>query len=193
MKLINPLYLLVQAGAAFGVAFVVALVCSIFGWSFSGMFVLVGFTLAVIVLMSNFSESILSSRLTKKTIEENASAKGFADCHTFKSLYGTILIDVEGGKFAVISIWNPTQFQVGNAAKIENIVSDYVKAPLGGTTGVYFQFMYEKTRIRCYTFATSKNPYTLNSGEVLEAQSKADTFAGLLQQAKAVATGAATA
>lgn len=193
MKLINAKYFLAQAAVVAAVTFVVSLVCALFGWSFSGMFIFVGFTLGIIVLISNFSSNFLANRLMAKTIENNAAGKGFGNCHTFTSNYGIIKIDVEGGKFAIVSIWNPTEFQVGSAAKIENIVSDYVKAPLGGTTGVYFQFMYEKTRIRCYTFASSKNPYTLNSGEVLEGQSKADTFADLLKQAKENATGTATA
>lgn len=193
MKIINAKYFLAQVAVVAAVTFVVSLVCAIFGWSFSGMFILVGFTLGIIVLMMNLWGSPLSKYLANKTIEKNAASQGFANCHTFNSLYGIIKINVEGGKFAVISYWNPTEFQVGNAAKIENIVSDYIKAPLGGTTGVYFQFMYEKTRIRCYTFAANRNPYSLQSAEVLEAQSKADTFADLLKQAKENATGVATA
>lgn len=193
MKIINGMYLLAQAAAVLVIALIVSIVCAIFGWSFSAIFILVFFTLGIIVLISNFSDSFLSNYLMKKTIENNAEEQGFGHCSTFNSLYGIIKIDVEGGKFAIVSIWNPTQFQVGDAAKIENIVSDYVKAPLGGTTGVYFQFMYEKARIRCYTFASSKNPYSLQSAEVLEGQSKADTFAELLKQAKENAASKATA
>ncbi len=196
MKIINAKYFLAQVAVVAAIAFVVAVICMITGFNFDGavvMFVMAGFTLGIIVLMMNLWGSPLSKILANKTIEKNAASQGFANCHTFNSLYGIIKIDVEGGKFAVISYWNPTEFQVGNAAKIENIVSDYIKAPLGGTTGVYFQFMYEKTRIRCYTFAANRNPYSLQSAEVLEAQSKADTFADLLKKAKENATGTATA
>ncbi len=193
MKIINGMYFLAQAVVVAVVALVVSLVCAIFGLSFSVMFIMVAMMLGIIVLISNFSGNFLSNYIMKKTIENNAEEQGFGHCSTFDSLYGIIKIDVEGGKFAIVSIWNPTQFQVGDAAKIDKIVSDYVKAPLGGTTGVYFQFMYEKTRIRCYTFASSKNPYSLQSGEVLEGQSKADTFAELLKQAKENAISKASA
>lgn len=191
MKKMNIKYFLAQAAVVAAVAFVIALVCMIFGASFKGMFTVVFVMLGFMVMLFNFSRNPLANYLMKKTIEENAAAQGFENCHTFDSLYGMIMIDVEGGRFAIVSIWNPTEFQVGSAARIVDIVSDYVKAPLGGTTGVYFQFLYEGTRIRCYTFASSKNPYSLKSGEVLEGQSKADTYAGLLKQAKDNAIAAA--
>lgn len=196
MKKVNLMYFVAQAVAVACVGLIVALVCLFSGFHPNGafiMFIMVVMMLGVLVLIANFYRNPLSNYIMKKTIENNAEEKGFGRCSTFDSLYGIIKIDVEGGKFAIVSNWNPTQFQVGDAAKIDKIVSDYVKAPLGGTTGVYFQFMYEGTRIRCYTFAANRNPYSLQSAEVLEGQSKADTFAELLKQAKENAASKATA
>ena len=73
-----------------------------------------------------------------------------------------------------------------SAKNITDIKSDYMKGPLGGTRYVYFQFVYEGKCTKVPTF-TSRNMYSLKSAEVMEAISKADTYAELLERTKGVA------
>ena len=99
-----------------------------------------------------------------------------AFCHRFD-------IDEETGKIGYVSYLNPKEFQLLSAANITDIKSSYVKGPLGGTSYVYFEFFYNKQKVRIPTF-TSNNTYSLESSEVLEGISKADTFAEILTNAQ---------
>ena len=142
-------------------------------------------------LMYLFIFNIDTNRVTKpmidNTILKHAVDNGFGYCSTFTTHNAKLLINAEAGKIAYVCNLNPTEFQVVSAKEITNIKSDYIKAPLGGTTYVYFQIVINGTRIRIPTFTATHCVYSLQSGEVLEGISKADAYAELLQRAKEAA------
>lgn len=132
----------------------------------------------------NIDTNVITKRIMDKTIVRNAEANGFGCCSTFITHNAVLMINEQTGKIAYVCNLNPTEFQVISARDITDIKSDYNKAPMGGTTYVYFQFVYRGTRIRIPTFTAIHCVYSLQSGEVLEGISKADAYAELLERAK---------
>lgn len=73
--------------------------------------------------------------------------------------------------------------QMVEAKELTDIESSYKKAPLGGTSYVYFAFKYNNKKVVIPTF-TASNVYSLQSPAVLEGISKADAFCDLLKNAQ---------
>lgn len=134
-----------------------------------------------------FMGEIITDRFVSKTMEKNSKEANFQDYSTFYSSGATIRIEEGTGRIAYVSNQNPFQFQVVSAKDITDIKSNYIKGPFGGTRYVYFEFAYLNKKVRIPTF-TSRNMYSLESEEVLEAISKADRFAEMLENAKANAS-----
>lgn len=131
---------------------------------------------------------IVFKQIAKKTMKK-LNATDFSAAGTFYAGTATLKIDVVHGRIAYVSTLNPSALQVISAAQLENISSDYMKGPFGGTNYVYFQFYYNSKKMRIPTF-TSRQVYSMNSEAVMTAISKADTYAGLLRQAKVNAVAA---
>ncbi len=129
-----------------------------------------------------------TGRIAKKTMNSNCEKENFRNYSSFTNngtfTIGTLIrIEEHTGRIAYVSYQNPREFQMIPAKDITNIKSGYVKAPLGGTGYVYFEFYYKNKRLRIPTF-TSNNVYHLQSTEVLEGISKADVFAEILEKAQ---------
>lgn len=126
---------------------------------------------------------IFTNRIVKKTEEKYSQEKGYRNCESFYTHSEIFKVDVERGKIAYIANQNPYEFQEFSAAQLTDVKTGYMPAPLGGTTFVYFEFRCNGKRKKIPTF-TSRQPYLLKSGEVLEAMSKADYFCEVINQAK---------
>ncbi len=187
MKKVNWKLVLSVAVAAIALSFLLGGLCALVFQS-KTVFIAVTIIAAVGSLMFLFIFNIDTNAVTKRimdnTILKHAMDNGFGDCSTFTTNNAKLLIHAEAGKIAYVCNLNPTDFQVISAKDITDIKSDYIKAPLGGTTYVYFQFVYKGTRIRIPTFTAVHCVYSLQSGEVLEGISKADAYAELLERAK---------
>lgn len=186
MKKVNWNYILILIGSVLGLSAIASLILGIIAGNlagFGGFMVMFVFILGIIALISNFQSNFITDRLMKKTLENDEQALSFRDCSTFHTNNAILKIDEAMGRIGYIYYLNPTEFVVVSAKNITDIKSDYIKGPLGGTRFVYFQFVYEGKCIKVATF-TSRNMYSLKSGEVLEAMSKADTYAELLERTK---------
>lgn len=186
MKKVNWNYILILVGSVLGLSAIGSLIIGIVNGKpegFVSIMVVFVFMLGIIVFISHAQSNFITNRLMKKTMEKDVQALKFQDCSTFTTSNAILKIDEENGRIGYIYYLNPTKFVVVSAKDITDIKSDYKKGPLGGTNYVYFQFAYEGKRIRVATF-TSRNVYSLKSGEVLEAISKADTYAELLERTK---------
>ncbi|MBR6538024.1 MAG: hypothetical protein IKT67_12585 [Lachnospiraceae bacterium] len=189
MKKVNWSYILIVIACVLGVSALASLMMGIIGGNFAGfggvMFVFV-FIIGIVALVSHFESNFITNGLMKKTLKKDEQALSFQNSSTFTSNNAILMIDEATGRLGYIYYLNPTKFVTVSAKNITEIKSDYIKGPLGGTRYVYFQFVYEGQRIRVATF-TSRNMYSLQSGEVLEAMSKADAYAALLERTKSAA------
>jgi len=186
MKKVNWNYILFLVGGLFGLSAIASLIICIIGGNFAGFggcMVMFVFLIGIVVLISNFQSNFITNRLMKKTLESDEQALSFQNCSTFTTNNAILKIDEANGRIGYIYYLNPTEFLVVSAKNITDIKADYIKGPLGGTRYVYFQFVYEGKCIKVATF-TSRNMYSLNSKEVLEAMSKADTYVELLERTK---------
>ena len=186
MKKVSFLFILLHLAVVTGIAALISLVISFFVKSFWGIFMIAEMCALIwsFIELVNGGDTILFRRIVKKTIEKNAAQYGFERCATFYSSNAIVKINVETGLIACVFYLNPNKFQVISARDIDNIKSDYIRAPLGGTNYVYFQFCYKRKRLRVPTFTATKCVYSLQSAEVLEAISKADAYAQMLNAAK---------
>lgn len=134
--------------------------------------------------------NVITGPIAKKTMEKNSKKENFENCSTFVTkgpftIGAIVKIDESTGRVAYVSYWNPYEFQMVQAKDLTNIKSSYKKAPMGGTSYVYFEFYYNNKRVRIPTF-TASNVYSLQSEAVLEGISKADAFCDLLTNAQNV-------
>lgn len=132
--------------------------------------------------------NMFTGPIAKKTMEKNAKKENFEKCSTFVTdgsftIGAIVKIDETTGRVAYVSYWNPYEFQMVQAKELTKIKSSYKKAPLGGTSYVYFEFYCKNKRVRIPTF-TASNVYSLKSQVVLEGISKADAFCDLLTNAQ---------
>lgn len=189
MKKVNWSYILILIGGVLGLSAIASLIIGIIGGNLAGfggvMFVFV-FIMGIIVFVFHTESNFITNRLMKNTLEKDVQALTFQNCSTFTSSNAILKIDEATGRIGYIYYLNPTEFVVISAKNIMDIKSDYMKGPLGGTRYVYFQFAYEGKCIKVPTF-TSRNMYSLKSAEVMEAMSKADTYAELLERTKGAA------
>lgn len=155
--------------------------------SVSPVATVIGLTIFVDIMLSLFYwigiSGIITDKLASKTEAKYSRERGFANCETFYSSSEIFKVNVETGKIAYIANQNPFEFQEINASELTDVKTGYFPGPLGGTSYVYFEFKYKNKRKKIATFQ-SNQPYSLKSGEVVEAISKADYFCEIINQAK---------
>ncbi len=178
MKRVNGLFLLMLLG----IWVVLSVIISLFDLVI-GIMVLIGLPIFFIFFGNSFT-----GIFAKKTMKKYTSQEQFSNYSTFTTggtfTIGSILcIEEHTGRIGYVSYMNPFAFQTISAREITNIKSGHVKAPLGGTSLVYFEFYYNRRRVRIPTF-TSSTTYSLQSSRVLEAMSKADAFCEILARAQ---------
>ena len=192
MKKIDAKYLLIWGVVLLALSYVIGLILCIATNGNPNPFAGAANTTLVffffLLIFSFFFGNNIVGKIAKKTLQAGIEKENMQNFSTFVNegsftLGSVICIDEETGKIGYVSYLNPKEFQLLSAANITDIKSSYVKGPLGGTSYVYFEFFYNKQKVRIPTF-TSNNTYSLESSEVLEGISKADTFAEILTNAK---------
>ena len=171
MKKVNWTLVISVVAGAIALAFLLGGICGLVFRSktaFVAVTIIATFGSLMYLFIFNIDTNRVTKRMIDNTILKHAVDNGFGYCSTFTTHNAKLLINAEAGKIAYVCNLNPTEFQVVSAKEITNIKSDYIKAPLGGTTYVYFQFVYKGTRIRIPTFTATHCVYSLQSGEVLE-------------------------
>ena len=193
MKKVDGKFLLIQALIILAVSLVVSIGVTIaMGASnpvVAGFNMLPFFFVVLGLFYLVFCNAFLGG-IAKKTMEQNCEKENFNNYSTFITngsfTIGSIIrIDEETGRVAFVSYQNPHEFQMAHAKDLTNIESTYKKAPLGGTSYVYFAFSYNNKKVVIPTF-TASNVYSLQSKEVLEGISKADAFCDILKNAQTV-------
>ncbi len=193
MKRIDVKFLLLQVVILVTVSMIIGIIVSVV---IGGVNPIVGgfrimplFLFFVVMLYSVFGNMFTGS-IARKTMEKHSKKENFEKSSTFITdgsftIGAVVKIDENTGRVAYVSYWNPYEFQMVQAKELTNIKSSYIKAPLGGTQYVYFEFYYNNKRVRIPTF-TASNVYSLQSEAVLEGISKADAFCDLLTNAQKV-------
>lgn len=144
------------------------------------IFVIIGAVVGIIIWAISLAWGG-SSRKAKKTFEDGISSNNFRNYSTFEASDAFLVIDGESNRIGYVANSNPKQFQMADKNDITDIVSSHIKAPFGGTSGVYFSFKYNGKKTKLYTYLTNGNA-SLNSNVIIEAVSKADFYAEQLKK-----------
>lgn len=186
MKKFNLKFLMLQIGIILAISLIVGICLGIH--SVNPVANVIGLTIFAAVILGMFYFLIfarmITDKMATKTERKYSAEKGFSNSETFYSSSEIFKVNVENGKIAYIANQNPLEFQELSASDITDIKTGYVPGPLGGTSYVYFEFVYQGKRSKIATFK-SNQAYSLQSGEVMEAMSKADYFCEILNKAKA--------
>ncbi len=138
--------------------------------------------------------SVLGRKFYKskvKQFESELDGMGFKRNQTFNGKGETVIVDVAGGKVAVIFYWNPFKKYIVSASKIEKAWVDDGKSGSGimeGSQRVRFCFILDGVRINVNTFI-SNTRYKMTDNYILDGISKADLMVEVLNNAKANANG----
>lgn len=184
-KLFVPL-----VAGAFVMPFVVALAVELFAEKFNVgafFFVVVAVMIVIVVpvMAMVLGNGFVITSLVERTAEKVAELPyHFTDSCVGDSNGSTLFIDVEGGRIAYISSYNPFQVQVFSASRVDNART--VASPM---TGIRFVFYIDGKKVTLYTAAIDGHVIYLNSDEGKKAVAEADRYVGLLLQAKRVAEG----
>lgn len=126
-----------------------------------------------------------------KQFEKELDEKGFKRNQTFNGKGETVIVDIAGGKVAVIFYWNPFKKYIVPASRIEKAWVDDGKTGSGfmeGSQRVRFCFILDGVRINVNTFI-SNTRYKMTDNYILDGISKADLMVEVLNKAKACALG----
>ena len=191
MKKYSAKFMLIEAAIILGISFVAGLLIGICCGAKNVTMMATTFgimILFVLMIVWCLFGNLFLGIIAQKTMDKNTRENNFDIYSTFVTdgsfTVGAIIrIDESDGRIAYVSYQNPYEFQMVAAKDVTDIKSDYIKGPLGGTTYVYFEFYYNKKRVRIPTF-TASNTYSLESEEVMEGIAKADTFRDVLLNAQ---------
>lgn len=185
MKKFSPKFLVIQILVIFAISLIVGICVGIN--SVNPVPGIIGVTIFVAFVVSIFYFAlfghILTDKIAMKTERKYSAERGYSNSETFYSSAEIFKVNVENGKIAYIANQNPLEFQEISAADLTDVKTGYFPGPLGGTSYVYFEFMYQGKKKRIATFK-SNQAYSLQSGEVMEAMSKADYFCEIINKAK---------
>lgn len=134
--------------------------------------------------------SVLGGKFYKskvKQFEAELDDMGFKRNQTFNGKGETVIVDIAGGKVAVIFFWNPLKKYIVSASKVEKAWVDDGRSGSGimeGSQRVRFCFILDGVRINVNTFI-SNNRYKMTDNYILDGISKADLMVEVLNDAKA--------
>lgn len=191
MKSVSVNFVLAQLGGILLVSIILGVIMGANSASFISGFLTIAvlaFIFLSLIWFIMLSE-MLTDKIMEKTMDRESAELGFQNCSTFYASNSIIRIEEETGRIAYVAAQNPFHIQVAGADELSNIKTDYVRAPLGGTSYVYFQFKYNGKVTKVPTFTSSHQVYSLKSSEVLEGISKGDKYCEILLQAQENARG----
>lgn len=125
-----------------------------------------------------------------KQFEKELDDMGFKRNQTFNGKGETVIVDVAGGKVAVIFYWNPFKKYIVSASKVEKAWVDDGRTGSGmfeGSQRVRFCLILDGVRFNVNTFI-SNTRYKMTDNYILDGISKADLMVEVLKEAKANAT-----
>ena len=131
---------------------------------------------------SQLSNSAESETILEKELDES----GFVKNYIFYGAGWTVAVDIENGKIAMVSFWNPSVSYVLPADRITKTWVDDGKSGFGifeGSGRVSFLFMIDDVKIRVNTF-TSNTRFRMDSEYILTGISKADMMVEVLENAR---------
>ena len=134
--------------------------------------------------------SVLGGKFYKskvKQFEAELDDMGFKRNQTFNGKGETVIVDIAGGKVAVIFFWNPLKKYIVSASKVEKAWVDDGRSGSGimeGSQRVRFCFILDGVRINVNTFI-SNTRYKMTDNYILDGISKADLMVEVLNDAKA--------
>ena len=132
-----------------------------------------------------FAGNFLYKRAQKR-LEKELDESGFVKNYIFYGAGWTVAVDIENGKIAMVSFWNPSVSYVLPADRITKTWVDDGKSGFGifeGSGRVSFLFMIDDVRIRVNTF-TSNTRFRMDSEYILTGISKADMMVEVLENAR---------
>lgn len=185
VKKINLVYLL-------SYIFAPMLICAIC-FTLSAKFFPAG-NMAVILIMGPsmlsfiwwvFTGNFLYKRAQKR-LEKELDESGFVKNHIFYGAGWTVAVDIENGKIAMVSFWNPSVSYILPADRITKTWVDDGKSGFGifeGSGRVSFLFSIDDVKIRVNTF-TSNTRFRMDSEYILTGISKADMMVEVLENAR---------
>ncbi len=138
--------------------------------------------------------SVLGAKFYKskvKQFESELDDMGFKRNQTFNGKGETVIVDVAGGKVAVIFFWNPFKKYIVSASKVEKAWVDDGRTGSGmfeGSQRVRFCLILDGVRFNVNTFI-SNTRYKMTDNYILDGISKADLMVEVLKEAKANANG----
>ncbi len=135
--------------------------------------------------------SVLGGKFYKskvKQFEAELDDMGFKRNQTFNGKGETVIVDIAGGKVAVIFFWNPLKKYIVSASKVEKAWVDDGRSGSGIMEGSqrvrFFCFILDGVRINVNTFI-SNTRYKMTDNYILDGISKADLMVEVLNDAKA--------
>ncbi len=132
-----------------------------------------------------FAGNFLYKRAQKR-LEKELDESGFVKNYIFYGAGWTVAVDIENGKIAMVSFWNPSVSYVLPADRITKTWVDDGKSGFGifeGSGRVSFLFMIDDVKIRVNTF-TSNTRFRMDSEYILTGISKADMMVEVLENAR---------
>lgn len=179
MKKVNPVFLMAHIGVILGIALALALVIILQdnslavagGFAFGTLFITVPVTFGFVM-------PAVGKSMRKKTLEQGTVANGMQQYETFDSSNCVVRVD-NFGRVALVSTYNPKEFQMFSAQQLTDIKTSYMKGPLGGATAVYFEFRINGIKVKIPTFR-SNQAYRMDSNYILDGTAKADYYCQLL-------------
>ena len=193
MKKFSVSFLLIQTG----IIFIISCIISIAVYAVAGTknVIMSGLILTVpVMIMIGFIYVCLVNFITgpmaKKTMEKGSREHNFRKTVTLTNqdsftLGAVVRISEETGKLAYVSFQNPFVFQLIRARNVTNVKAGYLAGPFGLTRYVYFEFYYDRKRVRVPTY-TSRQMEVVTSSLVAEGISKAEAFRDALLRAQKV-------
>ena len=157
------------------------------GWFLHQEFINVITLILLSAIFIGFTDvtNLIMFPIAKRTMEKGIKANGFGKTTTLFSrgthrIKSMLCIDEETGRVAYTSALNPFKFQMAEAMELSKVRSEYVRAPLGGTRYVFFEFYHGNNRFRIPTLATARLVYFVESRQVKEALANGENFGNLI-------------
>lgn len=133
-----------------------------------------------------FGGGLVFKKQTRE-LEQKFASEGYKRNHTFYGRGKTVVLDIEKGVMGIVFYWNPGNFYIIPASRVQKAWTDDGKIGSGfmeGSSRVSFLFTVDDVKVRVDTF-TSNQRFRMDDKHILTAISKADMMVKSIEEAKA--------